>query len=260
MARERKRRPPSARLDEPTTWRLQHGVVTAPQRIADPETGTPVAVRRAIDTLGQMLSNNTITPEMHEADEAFRSAFRAAALDPLRAAPLLRVPAATGETLTERAVAARMRRKRHGRPRRPNKPRRLLRLARRGLPDLGAGMGDAPGLGRTPRRPCPSPRHPRRRARRACPALRLHSAPTRTTRLTLGNHKWYAFATISHCDHTAPTGPSGRSIGRPWIASKPSRYPQATTPANRIQRPSQTRRAVPSWRLAYAGGGSALFR
>jgi len=83
--------------------------VTPPQRIADPETGTPVAVRRAIDTLGLMLARGTIGPEMHAAGEAFRSAFRAAALDPLRAAPLLRVPAATGETLTERTAAARER-------------------------------------------------------------------------------------------------------------------------------------------------------
>ena len=46
MARKAKQAARPARLDEPTTWRLQHGAVSEPQRIADPETGTPVAVRR----------------------------------------------------------------------------------------------------------------------------------------------------------------------------------------------------------------------
>jgi hypothetical protein len=56
-----------------------------------------------------MLANGTITADMHDAGQVFRSAFRAAALDPLRAMPLLRVPAATGEPLTERTAAARQR-------------------------------------------------------------------------------------------------------------------------------------------------------
>jgi hypothetical protein len=81
--------------------------VTAPQRIADPETGTPVAVRRAIDTLGQMLANATITPEMHEAGCIFRNQFRAAALDPLRARSLVWAPRTTGDSVTERQAAAR---------------------------------------------------------------------------------------------------------------------------------------------------------
>jgi hypothetical protein len=95
------------RPDEPTPWRLQHGAVTTPQRIADPETGTPVAVRRAIDTLGQMLANATITPEMHEAGCIFRGQFRAAALDPLRARSLVWAPRTTGDSVTERQAAAR---------------------------------------------------------------------------------------------------------------------------------------------------------
>lgn len=66
-------------------------------------------MRRAIDTLGQMLANGSITPEMHEAGQAFRAAFRLAALDPLKARSLIWVPRTTGETLTERAAAARQR-------------------------------------------------------------------------------------------------------------------------------------------------------
>lgn len=96
-------------LHEPSAWRLQHGDFTPPVREADPETGLTVVHRRAVDTLGQMLARGTITAEMHDAGQVFRSAFRAAALDPLRAMPLLRVPAATGDTLTERTAAARER-------------------------------------------------------------------------------------------------------------------------------------------------------
>jgi hypothetical protein len=109
MARRQKRAAQPPRLDEPTRWRLQHGAVSAPQRIADPETGTPVAVRRAIDTLGQMLANATITPEMHEAGCIFRTQFRLAALDPLRARSLLRLPGSTGDSVTEQQAAARQR-------------------------------------------------------------------------------------------------------------------------------------------------------
>ena len=104
--RHRRSHQPAA-LHEPSAWRLQHGPFTAPVREADPDTGLTVLHRRAIDTLGIMLARGTIGPEMHAAGETFRSAFRAAALDPLRAAPLLRVPAATGETLTERTATAR---------------------------------------------------------------------------------------------------------------------------------------------------------
>lgn len=96
-------------LHEPSAWRLQHGGFGPPVREADPDTGLTVVHRRAIDTLAAMEANGTITPEMRTAGETFRAHFRAAALDPLRAAPLLRVPAATGETLTERAAAARQR-------------------------------------------------------------------------------------------------------------------------------------------------------
>lgn len=94
-------------LSKPSRWRLQHGGFGEPVREADPETGTPVAHRRAVDTLGAMLANGTITPAMHDAGAIFRAQFRAAALDALRAVPLVRIPGGTGDPLTERQAAAR---------------------------------------------------------------------------------------------------------------------------------------------------------
>jgi hypothetical protein len=105
--RKKKTRIPQENLGTPSRWRLQHGDFTEPVREADPETGVPVLHRRAIDTLGQMLANGTITQEMHDAGAIFRRQFRAAALDGLRGAALVRLPAATGETMTERQVQAR---------------------------------------------------------------------------------------------------------------------------------------------------------
>lgn len=94
-------------LSKPSQWRLQHGGFSAPMREADPETGSPVQHRRAVDTLGQMLANGTITPQMHEAGQIFRAQFRAAAHDTLRAMQLVRIPCGTGDPLTERQVHAR---------------------------------------------------------------------------------------------------------------------------------------------------------
>ena len=105
--RKKKTRIPQENLGTPSRWRLQHGDFAEPVREADPETGRPVLHRRAIDTLGLMLANGTITQEMHDAGAVFRRQFRAAALDGLRGAALVRLPAATGETMTERQVRAR---------------------------------------------------------------------------------------------------------------------------------------------------------
>ncbi len=38
-------------LAKPSKWRLQHGGFSAPIREADPETGSPIEHRRAVDTL-----------------------------------------------------------------------------------------------------------------------------------------------------------------------------------------------------------------
>jgi hypothetical protein len=96
-------------LSKPSKWRQQHGEFSGPIREADPETGTPVQHRRAVDTLGMMLANGTITPEMHEAGAIFRTLFRSAALDGLRVMPLLRIPGGGGDPLTERQASARER-------------------------------------------------------------------------------------------------------------------------------------------------------
>ena len=95
-------------LATPSKWRLQHGDFTAPVREADPETGRPVQHRYAIDTLAVMLNNGTITREMHDAGAIFRRQFRIAALDTLRAMPLIRIPGSTGlDTTTEQQFQAR---------------------------------------------------------------------------------------------------------------------------------------------------------
>jgi len=110
MASKRKTKPPAQQRDDlskPSQWRLQHGDFGSAVRDADPDTGTPVAHRRAIDTLCAMLANGTITPAMHDAGVIFRGQFRAAALDTLRAMPLVRVPSGTGDPLTERHVDGR---------------------------------------------------------------------------------------------------------------------------------------------------------
>jgi hypothetical protein len=93
----------------PSKWRLQHGGFSEPIRAADPDTGTPVQHRRAVDTLGMMLANGTITPQMHEAAAMFRATFRVAALDGMRTAQLLRVRGGGGDLLSERQAAARRR-------------------------------------------------------------------------------------------------------------------------------------------------------
>ena len=110
MAKRSKRHVPTLEeLSNPSHWRLQHGGFSEPVRDTDPETGTPVQHRRAVDSIAAMLGNGTITPEMHEAGAMFRTQFRAAALDGIRTTQLLRIPGGTGDTMTERQVLARQR-------------------------------------------------------------------------------------------------------------------------------------------------------
>jgi len=96
-------------LAKPTRWRLQHGHFDDGVRGSDPETGTPVLHRRAVDTLGLMLANGTITQEMHDAGDVFRRAFRLAALDRMPRSTLIRLPGGAGETLSDRGLDARNR-------------------------------------------------------------------------------------------------------------------------------------------------------
>ncbi|GGJ07216.1 hypothetical protein [Neoroseomonas lacus] len=109
MAGKRKPKRVIEDLAKPSKWRLQHGDFSEPTRDADPETGTPVAHRRAVDTLGQMLLNGTITPQMHEAGCIFRTLFRSAALDGIATTQFVRLGGATADTMSVRQVDARRR-------------------------------------------------------------------------------------------------------------------------------------------------------
>ncbi len=96
-------------LSKPSTWRLQHGGFSEPVREADPETGTPVQHRRAVDTLGLMLANGSITPEMHEAGEIFRGLFRSAAFDGMATSQVLRIPGRRVDMISPLQVESRRR-------------------------------------------------------------------------------------------------------------------------------------------------------
>jgi hypothetical protein len=112
MAGKRKQRrsaPGAEDLSKPSKWRLQHGAFSEPIRDTDPETGSPVQHRRAVDTLGQMLANGTITPQMHEAGCIFRTLFRSAALDGIATSQLIRLAGATGDAMSSRQIDARRR-------------------------------------------------------------------------------------------------------------------------------------------------------
>ncbi|MGK7864919.1 hypothetical protein [Falsiroseomonas sp. E2-1-a4] len=109
MAGKRKAKRATEDLAKPSKWRLQHGDFSEPVREADPETGTPVAHRRAVDTLGQMLLNGTITPQMHEAGCIFRTLFRSAALDGIATTQFVRISGVTADTMSGRQVDARRR-------------------------------------------------------------------------------------------------------------------------------------------------------
>jgi hypothetical protein len=76
----------------PTPERFTQGLVErVPQAIAD-EVGRPARPYRAPDTLSVMLRKSTITSAMYQAGEDFHALFVTAALNPLRAADLLRLP------------------------------------------------------------------------------------------------------------------------------------------------------------------------
>lgn len=78
-------------------------------REKDPD-GRIVVHHRTVDTLGKMLRDGTITPEMHDAAKDFQAAFILANLDPIRALPILRVPGTGREPeLNERQIQARRR-------------------------------------------------------------------------------------------------------------------------------------------------------
>jgi hypothetical protein len=77
-------------------------------REVDPD-GRIVVHHRTVDTLGKMLRAGTITPEMHDAARDFQADFIVANLDPIRAAPILRVPGGRTENVNDRQIDARRR-------------------------------------------------------------------------------------------------------------------------------------------------------
>ena len=112
MAGKRKPKAPKPKHDDlakPSKWRLQHGGFSEPIREADPETGTPLQHRRAVDTLGLMLAHGNITEQMHEAGCIFRTLFRSAAIDSMSTSQLIRLPSSTAGTISNRQLDARRR-------------------------------------------------------------------------------------------------------------------------------------------------------
>ena len=109
MAGKRKAKRVAEDLSKPSKWRLQHGGFSEPIRAADPDTGTPVQHRRAMDAIGMMLANGTITPQMHEAGCIFRTVFRGAALDGIATTQFMRLGGASADTMSVRQIDARHR-------------------------------------------------------------------------------------------------------------------------------------------------------
>lgn len=113
MAKSSKRRRNTARghdenLSTPSVWRRQHGEFGPPSHDTDPDTGVVVVHRRAVDTLGQMLSNGTITQEMYDAGAVFRGQFRSAAFGDMAISALFRLPGRSTSGITEHNVRARV--------------------------------------------------------------------------------------------------------------------------------------------------------
>lgn len=110
MAKRSKRIVPALQdLSKPSRWRLQYGGFSEPVREADPETGTPVQHRRAVDSIAAMLANGTITTEMHEAGCIFRTLFRSAALDGIATTQFVRLGGVSADTMSVRQIDARRR-------------------------------------------------------------------------------------------------------------------------------------------------------
>jgi hypothetical protein len=111
MAAKRTRKTTTPRRDDlskPTAWRLQHGGFNPPSYDTDPDTGTVVTHHRAVDTLGQMLANRTITQELYDAGTLFRTLFRSAALGTMGASALVRLPGKTTRGMSDHHQNARL--------------------------------------------------------------------------------------------------------------------------------------------------------
>ncbi len=111
MTSKRKRRTTSERedLSKPSVWRLQHGDFDPPSFDQDPDTGAVVVHRRAVDTLGMMLNNGTITEALYDAGVQFRTVFRKAAVEHLATSAMLRLPGGGEGHMPEATIHARRR-------------------------------------------------------------------------------------------------------------------------------------------------------
>jgi hypothetical protein len=99
------RRKERARADgiAPTRERWQKGDVELMSAAIADEAGRPARPYRRVDLLGWMARKGTISAEMRQAGEDFHALFQHAALDPLRAPDLARMP--HGRHLVERSEA-----------------------------------------------------------------------------------------------------------------------------------------------------------
>jgi hypothetical protein len=105
--KRRPRRIPVASEEQgnPSRWRLQHGDVEQ----AAPEPDAGAHRHRAVDTLGQMLKNGTITPEMHKAGIHFRHLFRMAQLGSIGVSSLVRTAGVTPPGPSDHHITAGLR-------------------------------------------------------------------------------------------------------------------------------------------------------
>ncbi len=76
--------------------RVRHGRVELVAETVKDSDGAPAQPYRAVDAIEAMLQRGVITKEAALAADQFRQAFRVAALDPLRAADMARVPGGHG--------------------------------------------------------------------------------------------------------------------------------------------------------------------
>jgi hypothetical protein len=90
-----------ARDIRPTEERLRHGPVERVEGPIADEAGRPARPYRAVDTLAIMERRGSITAEMRQAGEDFRSQFAVAQLDPLRALDIARLRIGGGGARSE---------------------------------------------------------------------------------------------------------------------------------------------------------------
>ena len=115
LKRERNERLREATNREPIDWRRQHvpmsdakdpAVDLVPSSIPD-EQGRISSAYRTVDVLEALRRAEAIGNRQYEGGRRFEGLFQQAALDPMKASPILRMPASTNRDVPERALAAR---------------------------------------------------------------------------------------------------------------------------------------------------------